>query len=298
MTRGRGCDERSHRPRTGEMPEEPSEHEKEQQWRSDLHSFRKAIWSHWWKWIGVAVGGTAISGWQMMGGAIPYWFGPLVLCIGLVIAAFQAFREQAKIAREASSRAVEAEEQIKKLINPILLIGCGDAVEGANTRNRQIGTRPPSGVEVFRETEPLFGDFLGFVITNPGAVVAEKCRCDLTRLERGQQTIWSQASALPFYPREAKEELMTEKDIRPGIPMPVSLCTITDDGWVLFGSLGRPWRFRDSFENMFQTHGKYIFRVTVSSEKTPPVFAAFELEWTGEKSTSDFRKLPATQAAT
>lgn len=178
--------------------------------------------------------------------------------------------------------------QFQALTTPVFRVRCEDSVEGGRNRNRDTGLlkqgRDGSGNVV---VEPAPVDFLGFVLTNPSAATVKDCHCDLIRLERKEDSkpLFREFTALPFAPREPEEDLKTKTDIRGGCSAPVALCTVTDFGKVLFGSLGQKWRFPEKFEDYFKHPGCYLFHVRISAENSPTEVCVFEFTWTGARTT-------------
>jgi hypothetical protein len=242
------------------MDPEESEYAVQESWRKDWWAFARSALSHWWAWIGVAVGGTVISGWQIMGGSIPYWFGPLVISFGLTFAAFQAWRDERR-------KRVECERTTQK---PKLAIACGEGIVPPTiARNKNLFNKQTGAVIAT-------ADLFGFSLTNSGPGIVIKCRAALTSVEKDGIILCSDPGALPFEPLNAGPDLEVV-DLHPGLTQRASVCSIKDDGTVHAGSFGMLWR-HSKFPEYFEAEGDYTLNVTVAAENiAEPTYLKFTL---------------------
>jgi hypothetical protein len=249
----------------------------------DLQAFAWAVVKHWWEMIGLLASSTAatlfgVTAKDMAAKEIGAWVCGAIGLLCLLIACFRAWREQFHAVRQKSDEIADRDAKIEFLTKPRWRLECGDGVKGANARGRPRIYSQRDGSHAERPV-----DFLGFVITNEGAVTAHRCKCMLTKIQKhgDEKPLFDEFTTLHFAPEKPADDFNTEVDIRSGQSWSVALCT-TVERHVLFSSLGADWRF-GSFESMFREPGRYIFSIQITSDDAPTADAELELSWTGKR---------------
>jgi hypothetical protein len=98
------------------VPENPTEYQKEVQWRKDAPAFLRAFWRHWDLLIISVLGSSVfiIIQWRGIMTTIPAPVIWLVAMSGIIIASFKTWRDQKRITEAAEKKLTELNRQLNE----------------------------------------------------------------------------------------------------------------------------------------------------------------------------------------
>lgn len=210
--------------------------------------------------------GTAAS----LGASIPVWVWVIVsICVGLVVACFQAWREE----RQEKEKAMQELAKLEARLQPKVKISC----DKGTTKD----------LNYFRG--PRIIDCLRVVVSNIAEQPLHNCQARIVKIEKNGQLIFSDNAILTFEPPGHADA--QSKTIKPQSREFVNTVLFGDDKPQL-GTLFESADVKPHFKELFIEPSEYILSMEISG--TPPmVTEKFPLKftWTGDSRTATLDKL-------
>lgn len=136
--------------------------------------------------------------------------------------------------------------------------------------------------------KPYLMDFLGIEIWNTSPEPLRAVQAHVVEIRKPSGEKWYGKLALNFAPEnivERKNEPKNEvPSLRQNVPTSACLCSMTDRGDIMFGTLNWNWADPKPFAEHMRDTGEYVFTILLSAESgtaTKTIYVA--LNWTKKK---------------
>ena len=199
---------------------------------------------------------AAGSGWK-----IPAAVGLIALCVRFIYGPYKLYSEK-----------TDEVEKLNEYIRPKLDLACDKTVPGCvvDTKFGNSGTQ----VNYFR-----------IKVTSESMKPLTKCTGFITSISKGGTVIMGHESVqLTFAPAHDPDAL--SKTLYARVPTFLDILAITEPGMVVICTKGFTIPFSIG-GGVFNTHGVYIIRVTISGRRMSSVTASLKFDWTGDWKHSD-----------